>query len=378
MPVISALPSIARRRGVRVLMTTPLLNKPGGVSQYLSVLLPYVQHEMRCFTIGSRKDAESGVTSAVRLLQDWILFANTMRTRSFDLVHLNPSVGSKALLRDGVLLLIAKVFRKPVVVFMHGWDEDFERRVLNRLAWLFRAVFGRADCFVVLGAEFEKKLKSLGYSKAIFRQAAPVEEGIFRGCKEYVAARKLRSGGRGCRILFLARIERTKGIYEALEAYGIIKQSFPSASLVVAGDGSELHNAIEYARTKNLADLSFRGHVAGAEKLEIFKSSDIYLFPSYTEGLPISVLEAMACGLPIVTSAVGGLHDFFEDGKMGYMSQNAQPEILAALVSRLMNDPDLCSQIGSFNSQYAREHFTGEHVAAQLEHIYRYLLERAV
>jgi glycosyltransferase involved in cell wall biosynthesis len=276
-----------------------------------------------------------------------------------------------------VLLLIAKAFGKPVVIFMHGWDESFERRFLKRVPWLFRALYGRADCFIVLAGEFENRLRSIGYSKAIFRLAAPVEDEILQNFEDRVDAGRFATNGCGFRILFLARVERTKGIYEALDAYGIVKQSFPSASLVIAGDGSELKSAAEYVRTMHLADVTFRGHVGGAEKLEIFKTADIYLFPSYTEGMPISVLEAMACGLPVVTSAVGGLRDFFENGRMGYMSQNVRPATLASLICQLMRDPHLCSQIRSFNSQYARRHFGARQIAAQLEHVYRSMLGMA-
>ncbi len=68
--------------------------------------------------------------------------------------------------------------------------------------------------------------------------------------------------------------------------------------------------------------MRFLGHVSGAAKTQAFRAADIYLFTSLAEGMPNSVLEAMAFGLPIVTRPVGGIRDFFEDGRMGYATDS--------------------------------------------------------
>jgi glycosyltransferase involved in cell wall biosynthesis len=110
-------------------------------------------------------------------------------------------------------------------------------------------------------------------------------------------------------------------------------------------------------------------------KRQAFQNADAYLFPSWTEGLPISVLEAMAQGLPLVACAVGGLPDFFQDGRMGFLTDRRDPEVLASLMSRLILNPGLCSSIARFNRTYAREHFRPTHIAARLEDIYRSVSE---
>jgi glycosyltransferase involved in cell wall biosynthesis len=173
-------------------------------------------------------------------------------------------------------------------------------------------------------------------------------------------------------------VEREKGIYEALDAYRILKQHCPHVSLTIAGQGSELEPAIQYACARRLEGISFVGHVEGTAKREAFKSADVYLYllPSHSEGLPISVLEAMASGLPIVASAVGGLPDFFQNGKMGFLTESRDPKVLASLLGMLAGDACLRTRMGLFNQTYANR-FRAPRIASRLERLYALVLEGA-
>jgi glycosyltransferase involved in cell wall biosynthesis len=238
-------------------------------------------------------------------------------------------------------------------------------------------VFGRADAFIVLGNEFKNRLLRLGYEKEVFIHGAPIDDELLDYVQPPPLSRCTGGGGRKFRVLFLARVEKEKGIYEALEAYRLLKDRYPFVSLTIAGDGSHFNRAVQYASDQQLFDVSFVGYVEGSAKCEVFRRSDAYLFPSYSEGLPLSVLEAMACGLPVVTSAVGGLRDFFEDGAMGFSAESRDPAVFADLLERLVRDPELCSTISRFNHKYARDHFTAQRVASRLEGIYRRVLNGA-
>ena len=363
-------------RSVRVLITTPVLGRRGGVSQYFCTLRPYLKSRVRYFPVGSHSDREGIATSLRRLLVDSVQFAKVLRKEPCDIVHLNPSIGTKALVRDGILLLIAKAFRKVAVVFIHGWDLRSEGLSSVLLGRLFRLVHGRADALVVLSNEVKDKLLAWDCKRQIFIHTAPVEDDIFSACQAKLAATAngpVKVSGR-FNILFLARIERNKGIYEAIEAYRILQATFSSVTLTIAGEGAELSAARDYVRANQLTGVFFAGFVEGARKVAILQAADAYLFPSYYEGLPISVLEAMACGLPVVTSAVGGLRDFFTDGSMGFMTEGKDPKSFADLLTRLVSNPDLCSEIRRFNLSYANEHFKACRVADGIDSLYQHVL----
>jgi glycosyltransferase involved in cell wall biosynthesis len=364
--------SRSHKKPVRVLLTTPSMSRHGGVSQYWRTLRPHLCEDVQYFTVGSRSDKNSFAVP-LRLVQDSWKFADTLRRGGFDIVHLNPSMFSKALIRDGLLLLLAKALGKEVLVFAHGWNPAWTAQRPKYFTYAFRVVFGRADAFVVLGKRFEQQLRLLGYKNRVFIHGAPVSDDLLKAAGNEPPAH-LPVADPKFNILFLARVERDKGIYEALDAFWTLKQKYWFVSLTVAGDGAELNAARRYASDHHLTDVTFLGHVDGVERVDVFRAADAYLFPSHHEGLPLSVLEAITLGVPVVTCDVGALRDFFEDGRMGFISTGREPKILASLLSRLVSDPKLCSTIREFNRKYAAAHFTAHQVALRLQKIYSDML----
>jgi glycosyltransferase involved in cell wall biosynthesis len=210
---------------------------------------------------------------------------------------------------------------------------------------LFRWVYFRADACIVLAtvsicaAEFATTSRfTCNYGRA---------DEVFRLADKQ---RMCRARGNALKILFLARVEKAKGIYEAVDAFRIVQAKHSSVCLTIAGDGSELKSVKEYVRAQNIEGITFLGWVRGPSKLEAFAKADVYLFPTHHgEGMPNSVLEAMACGLPVVTRPVGGVRDFFENGRMGFLTEGKEPQVLASLLEvwssmslrRQMVQPDL-------------------------------------
>ena len=98
------------------------------------------------------------------------------------------------------------------------------------------------------------------------------------------------------------------------------------------------------------------------------KEADLYLFPTFhAEGMPTSVLEAMAFGLPVITRPVGGLQDFFVDGKMGRLIDSLDPNDFASVIMDYIQSPIDVKRISLFNHEYALEHFMASIVAKKLE-----------
>lgn len=367
MGCLSDVISLQRKRSrPAILITTPALEKPGGVTMFYRALSKYLGQNVTYFQVGSPLGHEGRIRSIGRLAADIAQFGITLiRTRP-DVVHLNPSLLIKALIRDGILLVLAKSLRCKVLVFMHGWEPACELTVFGPLRFLFRAVYFRADAYIVLAEEMRQQLLRLGYYKQITVGTTAVPDDIFLRPHEI---RRIHAGP--VRVLILTRIEPGKGVMEAVEAYRIVRETRSDVVLTIAGSGSELPAIREYVASRKIPGVEFLGYVGGLEKDLAFDAADIFIFPTtLSEGMPINVLEAMAYGLPVITRPVGGMADFFEDGRMGFSTISIDPRIFAGMLKHLVTDQDLRLAMGCYNRDYARRRFAASNVAAFLKQIY--------
>jgi glycosyltransferase involved in cell wall biosynthesis len=358
-----------------ILITTPDLEKQGGVAAYYSMLREHLGTDVHFCLAGSRAAGRNALVQWTRLLQDYGRFYRTARSGPYALIHLNPSLGSKALLRDGLSLLMAKSLGKRVLVFLHGWDPACESAIRRHFLPLFRRVYFRADAFIVLASRFRSVLREFGYDKPIYVETTVVPDEVF--LRAGPEARRNDKDGR-LNLLFLARVEKAKGVYIALEAFRLVKEKYPLVTLSIGGDGSELAPAREYVRSRGIRDVEFPGWLAGEAKHEAMTRADVFLFPTlWGEGCPCSILEAMAYGLPIVTRPTGGVADFFEEGTMGFLTDSEDPGTFAALLDKLLPDPALRARMSAYNHHYARMHFCASTAAGRLRDIYRHVLNGA-
>lgn len=361
---------------LRVLITVPCLALPGGVANYYRTLRPHLDASKTYFEIGARPGQPAGLAGLCagiwRLLADYWQFHRALRQRSIDIVHINPSLGRRSVVRDGLFLLIAKAHGLPVLVFFRGWDPACEVAIRSRFAPLFRLVYGRADRIVVLAEQFRDSLRALGLGMAITVDTTVVADAAFDPAPPGAA---VRSTARDvCEILFLSRLDRDKGLNEAIEAVHLLSRQYPSVTLVIAGDGPERSAGEELVRNRQLAGARFDGHLGDDARPRAFRRADIFLLPTaFGEGMPNAVLEAMAFGLPVVTRAVGGIRDFFEDGRMGFVTDSRDPAVFAGFLARLVADPALRASMGRYNLEYARGRFAASAVAARLLEIYAQL-----
>lgn len=353
---------------MKVLLHTPDLKQKGGVATFCATIKPCFKCDVDIFTFGARGESSAEICRPLHMLLDYIRYIFIMMNSRCNVVQVNPSLRTRALFRDGVFILIAKLFRKRVIVFMHGWDMDCERKIRQQWLWLFRRTYFLADAFVVLAAEFKKRLQSMGYLGPVYLGRTAIDSSLLFLLENHYSSRS--SPCEPFNILFLTRIEKEKGIIEALESYALLKLSNLNVAMTVAGDGKGLEEAKQLVLTRKIADVKFVGYVHGEDKAKVFRKAHCYLFPSYDEGMPISVLEAMAFGLPVITRPVGALAEIFENGTMGYMTESKSPEILAQLIRKLIDDPVGCDRMSQYNRKYAIDRFNASSVAADIESIY--------
>lgn len=341
----------------------------GGIGNHFAVLREHIPSDIEYFEVGRAPGERGHLSMFWRLAKDFLRFRKVLKTGSYDLVHINPSMIMKAIMRDGLLLLIAKRCGKPVVVFMHGWDVGDEETIRRWFLGLFRRVYSQADLVMVLGDVFRRKLREMGIESRIVKVTTLVKDEVFS--EDVTAMANHPSAPTDLHLLFLSRLDIDKGLQVTIEAYRSIVTRYPGLILTIVGDGPERERIQALVDSEKLTGVRIRGYIAEKEKAKVFTDADIYIFPTMAaEGMPASLLEAMSFGLPVITRPVGGIQDFFEDGRMGYVTESIEPTVFAELIAKLLSDPDKRAEMGEYNRRYAMERFQASKVAARLTALY--------
>lgn len=358
----------------KILLLTPAKTAKGGIVNYFNVLEGKFNLPVEYFVRGARNwpHREGKFVELKRAWFDLIQFKKRLRNGDVALVQTSTSLGSFAVIRDGFFLNATKTKKIYAIAFFRGWDENFEGKLTGFKLYLFKRNYFKCDAIIVLSKKFEIKLREWGFEGDIHVETTIVDEDLIGSFLQNDLENKLSSiDVNSLNVLFLARVEKSKGIYEALDAFTIIKQKYPQLTMTIAGDGFELDKVKKHASQLEFKkDITFTGFITGKDKSDTYQKAGVYIFPSYSEGMPNSVLEAMAFGLPVITTPVGGLSDFFEDGKHGYFIMNNNAKEIANLIERLIQDKKKYIEISQRNLNYSRSRFTTSIVVNRLEKIY--------
>jgi glycosyltransferase involved in cell wall biosynthesis len=170
-------------------------------------------------------------------------------------------------------------------------------------------------------------------------------------------------------VLTLARLEAQKGLEYLVGAASLV----PDASFLIAGDGGERQRLEALAREKGLADrVRFLGYRDDARQL--LATCDIFVLPSLFEGLPVSVLEAMAAGKPVVATAIPGTDEAVLHGATGLLVPPADPVALAGAINAVLSDPTLARRLGEAGRERVQQHFSAGRMVERIMALYEELL----
>jgi glycosyltransferase involved in cell wall biosynthesis len=341
----------------KILILTTDINELGGISSHYRGLKRYFSKSVFYKTVGSRK----GRSGIFYLPTDIALFLMKLIIYRVNIVLLNPSLVINAMKRDKIFLLLSKLMRKRAVVFIHGWDKCYEKMVDRNPKKI--DCLNKADALIVLCKDFKEKLMNWGIRIPIFLATTKVDDKLIEGFD--VTIRNFDK----IKFLFLCRIVKSKGVFEVLDAFQKLNKNGFNYTLSVVGDGPQLNEAINYSKNKKISNVVFRGRLDGAELSKAFIDNNIYLFPSYEgEGMPTSVLEALAFGMPVITTKNAGIKDFFQNGQMGLFCKMRDTDDIVNKTELLIQTRNLYS-IAKYNHNFAKSNFLASKVAVKLEYI---------
>ena len=354
----------------RILILVP--NLPGGVATYYKTLQLEKYRNITYFIVNSPKPQPRLATLWRLFINYWIFFYKIIRHR-YELIHLNPSLGKRSFYREAVFIIIALLLNKKTLVLFNGWLDTFELEIKKSKfkSFLFRISYAKVNKYIVLSRLFKNKLHYLGVPmKTEFFITTTVADS--RYIQEIDLERKLIASKEKMIFLFLSRITKEKGVYIAIDAYKKFIKDHPekNSCLNIAGDGPELLSVKKYVTKEKIPNVNFLNYVSDDRKNKVLQESHIMILPSYSEGLPNSILEGMLYGMPVISRITGGIPDIIHQGVNGYLSESFEPSIFTDFMNLLVTDKELYRKMALTNHHIALEKYTCEKVREKMFEIY--------
>lgn len=336
---------------MRIAVLSPRMTVRGPLPKVIPVLNDALRRrgcEIEVFPWGRRSEAERLPGKLLGRTRDVIRVRRAVVRGGFPIVVVNTAHDWLTLLRD--LALTRALARHDLAVVLHFHGSQSPRLVAPG-SWLFKqataALLASVDGLLVLSHEEKAEWEAFSPRSRVFVTRYPRQTSIEPGPAE---------GDGPPTILCVARLMSGKGVLELVRALPLVRRHIP-ARLVLAGDGPERARIQALATELDVADwVDLRGYVEGEELASLYRSADVFALPtSLPEGFPVSILEAMAAGLPVVTTPARGPVDHLAEGRHALFVHPHDPEALAVSLTRLLMDDELRRSMGEANLQRIRE-----------------------
>jgi glycosyltransferase involved in cell wall biosynthesis len=360
---------------MKILIITPATNLFGGISNFFKVLDGKFNLRVDYFIRGIKKENKTfhtlleGIYYTINVFQ---FFFKLLIHKRYRVIHLNTSLDNVSLVRDAVYITLARLFKRKIMVFFHGLNIQMQEKLEKSKK--FKRIFFKANGMVVLSSAFREKLIRWGYDKEIHIATTVIEDIWLKdfNLDDKLTATETKSK-QFC-VLFVSRIIKEKGIFELLDGFKLVNQKYPDSKLVIVGDGKEFDHMKQYTIANSINNVDYTGFLSGVEKYNKFREADMLILPSYTEGMPTVIVEAMAFGLPVVASKVGGIPDLIKNDEFGYLLNEITALDIAQNIEKLIIDKVQLQKISKHNYLYAKENLVASRLVKKLEDIYQNLI----
>jgi glycosyltransferase involved in cell wall biosynthesis len=294
----------------------------------------------------------------------FLRFMGLLLSGRVNLVHCHSAMKG-SFWRKSMFALVARAAGVPVVFHLHGSEMksfvDKQPALLQRLiSWILE----KQSVVVVLSESWFHYVKSISPRANI--EILP----------NYVDLPDLRSKTAGrsdaeVKVLFLGLVGTRKGVYDLLPAFKDAIAQAPALRLVIGGNG-EVDRARALAVELKIDDhVKFAGWVSGEDKVKLLRQAHIYVLPSYNEGLPVSLLEAMSWQVPVISTCVGGIPELVREGVDGLLINAGDQAALTSAIVKLAQNVNSREKMGVAARNQVEQNFSKQVVLPRLEALYR-------
>lgn len=332
----------------------------GGISSVVNVYREMgLFHRFPVIYLASHIDG--GTWSKIAyFIKAWLRYASLLLRGRVGVVHVHMAT-DLSFWRKFLFLVPTYTAGVPAILHLHSGDFDVWYEHGSRWRkWAIRNAFDRARSIIVLSRSWQKWAQSISSNSLIIPIYNPVRV-------PQLVDFSVRDANS---VLFLGQLGNLKGTYDLLQAVARVVRRHPAVRLVLAGDGEVERVREEVIRLGLQQHVEVHDWVSGERKEALLERASIYALPSYCEGLPMSVLEAMANGLPIICTPVGGIPEAVTDGLEGRLIVPGDVDALCTALDDLLSRRDLCQQMGQAARKKVEERFSAARILPQVEQLY--------
>lgn len=343
---------------MKVILVGPSASALGGISACISLLHQGLEDEgLSVYRLKT--------TNCLYVFNDYLVFCRAFFSLFFRMVFSRPDIihihmaSRGSFIRKSILCLLSFLFRVPYIIHLHGGGfKDFYKDLPVILKTYLRFIFRNASSVITLSEVWNCWVRSqLGVINS---------SSVANGVPDYeVVARDKK---RQPVVLFMGLLSQNKGTDILISAFDKVVKNVPEAALELCGNGD-----VEYYRAlaKGAPNIRFLGWVSPEERLEALKRATVFCLPSWKEGLPLSILEAMSAGLPVISTRVGSIPELIEDGVHGYLIEPGDVDALSQYILKIINNSDLALSMGQAGKSLQRSKYSTLSMVDGCLHVYK-------
>lgn len=345
----------------RTIYIGPDINGKGGIS---AVLKSYSDNlpEFHYLQSNSRHGTLAGMFYLLYLLIALPVYKYVL---GYKILHIHGASG-KSFIRKSIIISWGKILGYKIIFHNHGAEtrEYYAKRGIN----VIRKTLDKCDHIVVLSSVWKDY-----YEQTFGYKNVSIVNNIVAHADTSIQAERHSN----IRLLFLGHIGHRKGIFDLLDVISDNKDFFDNKiELIIGGNGEieKLKSVIEQHKLQNM--VKYIGWISGRSKFELLANCDILILPSYNEGLPISILEAMAYSKAVISTTVGGIPSIVKNGENGYITTPGDKSAIYNAIKHYIDCPQDITVHGE-NGLKKVSPFYPESVTKQLYDLYVSILKDA-
>lgn len=272
----------------------------------------------------------------------------------------------------------AKKLGVPLVGTHHTFYDHYVKHIkmdfrwMKKLSWKFIVgYYNHCDLVVSPTRSLADTLKEHGLKSPVEIIPNPIDAELFKpvSSKKSKDEAKKALGVRGKSLVYMGRVSYEKSIDQAIRAFVLAAEELPDIQLVIIGDGPETKKLKILVKHLGIKDkVIFTGFLKVRELVEALQANELFITASKSENMPISILESMACGLPIIAPSALGIPEIVKSGVNGFLSAPDRPKEMAKNILELMGSDVLLEKFSAASRElslaYSREHIAEMHETA--------------